>query len=123
MSDEPTDDTTDARFEKATLRDGETRDTSGHARRNLAALRQAQAELGRGHALDETRSRGERIRARRRVNAVAPCGPQANLTGFDVFGEIRSEVAGSVLLAAGPDLRDLGSGDEPNAETDGGVCV
>jgi hypothetical protein len=93
--------------EPATLREGETPDVSSHARRNAEQLRLGRRDLGKRDALDANYSRGERIRARRLVNAVAPCDPQAALPEFDVFGEVRREVAGSILLAAGVDLRDL----------------
>jgi hypothetical protein len=93
--------------ETAALRESETTDTSAHADRNLAAVRQARDELGRGDALDDTRTRAEQIRARRLTFGVVPCGPQADLTGFEVFSAISTEVCESVLLAAGEDLRDL----------------
>lgn len=112
------------RTETVSLRDGESAESMGHAARNAAMLRQAREELGRAHALDTARSRAERIRAHRLVNEVAPCGPQGKLTSFDVFGEVRTEVAGSILLAAGEELTDLGVRDEDDeAETDGGVVV
>lgn len=112
----------------ATLREGETTDERTHAARNAEMLRQAREELGRRDALDAERSRTERTRAYRLVNDAAPCGPQAGLDSFDVFGEVRAEVAGSVLLAAGEDLRYLAveddeDDDEPRLMTDGGEAL
>jgi hypothetical protein len=57
----------------------------------------------------ERRDRPEQIAAHRRVAAAVPVGPQANLGGFDTFGAVRSEVSGSVLLAADAELETIGA--------------
>jgi len=53
-------------------------------------------------------TRGERIRARRALSNHLPTAPHGCLDSFDAWGQIRAEVAGSILLAAGHDLAALG---------------
>jgi hypothetical protein len=71
----------------------------------------------------ERRERAEQVDAHRSVASAAMCGPQGPLTGYDVFGAIRSEVADSVLLAADDELAGAGDGDADGTGAEGGASA